>query len=119
MIVNGARASSEILVIKHMKDRYGVSKCAETLTLADLNDEFICGSYDQAPSLKVDHPKIVCAFVGQYKLELTQVSPDVTVSQTVGCQGNFIDFSIGDTPETSQIKFYHLHSQHLHPINTN
>ena len=77
-----------------VKDWYGVSKCAETLTLADLYDELICGSYDQAPSLKVDHPKIVCALVGGNKLELTQVSPDVTVSQVVGCLGNFIDFSM-------------------------
>ncbi|KAH3702992.1 hypothetical protein DPMN_078020 [Dreissena polymorpha] len=45
-----------------VKDLYGVLKCAETLTFADLYDEFICGSYDQAPWLKVDHPKIVCAF---------------------------------------------------------
>ena len=28
------------------------------------------------------------------------MSPDVTVSQAVGCLGNFIDFSIGDTPKT-------------------
>ena len=90
------------------KDWYGVSKCAETLTLADLYDELICGSYDQAPSLKVDHQKIICAFIGQNKLQLTQVSPDVTVSQAVGCLGNFIDFSIGDTPET----FINLHEVH-------
>ncbi|KAH3798362.1 hypothetical protein DPMN_151961 [Dreissena polymorpha] len=71
-----------------VKDWYGVSKCAETLTRADVYDEFICGSYDQAPSLEVDHQKIVCAFVIRNNLELTQVSLDVTGSQAVGCLEN-------------------------------
>ena len=75
-----------------VKDWYGVPKCAETLNLVDLYDDFICDLYDQA-SLKVDHPKIVCAFVGRNELELTQVSPDITVSQTVGFLGNFIAFN--------------------------
>lgn len=84
-----------------IKDWYGVSKCVENSTFADLYNDFIGGTFDKKPSLKADFPNIVHAFVGKNKTELTHIAPDVLVGQAVGCLGNFIDFSIGDTPETA------------------
>ncbi|KAH3778653.1 hypothetical protein DPMN_180123 [Dreissena polymorpha] len=84
-----SRSSFKVKVILQgvAKRRYNRKKLVRGVqTCRNLYDEFICGSYDQAPSLKVDHPKMVCAFGGKNKLELTQVSHegDVTIFTKLG-----------------------------------
>ena len=54
-----------------IKDWYGVSKCVENSTFADLYNDFIGGTFDKKPSLKADFPNIVHAFVGKNKTELS------------------------------------------------
>jgi hypothetical protein len=76
---------------KTIKEWFGISKCVENLTLAELFHDFITGNFDEAPSLKDDYSDIVCmvcAFVGKNKTEMIQVAADVSVGQAVGCLGN-------------------------------
>lgn len=83
-----------------IKDWYGV-KAVESLTLADLFDEFKNGTLDCKSPLTLDNP-IVTAFVGQKKSDVvTQISPDVSLGEAVPCLGNFIDFTLTDSKNDS------------------
>lgn len=86
-----------------IKQWYGAKVAAESWTFADLFDHFSSGDLDKTAPLKDTDKYTLNVNVGQKKTEFTQLSPDVSIGEAVSCLGNFVDFSLLEKENETEI----------------
>ena len=86
-----------------MKNWYGAKIAIEIWTFADLFDHFSSGAVDKTAPLKDVDKYTLNVNIGQKKTELTQLSPDVLIGEAIQCLRNFVDFSLLEKENETEI----------------
>ena len=86
-----------------MKNWYAAKIGVETWTFADLFDHFSSSAVDRTDPLKDVEKYTLNVNIGQKKTELTQLSPNVLIGEAVPCLGNFVDFSLLEKENETEI----------------